>query len=78
MYYIHIVYVLCTDAMLVKFGISLSFMIVRLVFLVTPLSLFSGDECHTERELPPLIIASDFKCKNFSFGGRYFHLHGGK
>ncbi|KAL8620460.1 hypothetical protein ACOMHN_048393 [Nucella lapillus] len=36
-----------------------------------------GDECRTERELPPLILGTDFKCKNFAFGEHYFHLHGG-
>lgn len=42
--------------------------------LTNPLSV---DECRTERELPPLIIGPDFKCKNFSFGDNYFNLHGG-
>ncbi|XP_052246071.1 ankyrin and armadillo repeat-containing protein-like isoform X2 [Dreissena polymorpha] len=37
----------------------------------------TGDECRTERELPPLMLSSDFKCKNFYFGNHYFHLHGG-
>ena len=37
-----------------------------------------GDECRTERELPPLILGPEFKCKNFNFGEQYFHLHGGK
>ncbi|XP_052802485.1 ankyrin and armadillo repeat-containing protein-like isoform X4 [Mya arenaria] len=37
----------------------------------------SSDECRTERELPPLMLSSDFKCKNFNFGNHYFHLHGG-
>ncbi|XP_067649055.1 ankyrin and armadillo repeat-containing protein-like [Haliotis asinina] len=37
----------------------------------------AGDECRTERDLPPLILGQDFKCKNFSFGNHYFHLHGG-
>ncbi|XP_064647682.1 ankyrin and armadillo repeat-containing protein-like isoform X2 [Lineus longissimus] len=36
-----------------------------------------GDEIRTEREYPPLILGSDFKCKNFGFHGQYFHLHGG-
>ncbi|XP_076439158.1 ankyrin and armadillo repeat-containing protein-like [Babylonia areolata] len=36
-----------------------------------------GDECRTERELPPLIVGPDFKCKNFLCGKNYFSLHGG-
>ena len=24
------------------------------------------------------MLSNDFKCKNFNFGQRYFHLHGGK
>ncbi|XP_033103193.1 ankyrin and armadillo repeat-containing protein-like isoform X2 [Anneissia japonica] len=36
-----------------------------------------ADDCKTERELPPLMIGPDFKCKNFDFGKEYFHLHGG-
>ncbi|XP_070566344.1 ankyrin and armadillo repeat-containing protein-like isoform X3 [Ptychodera flava] len=42
--------------------------------LVTPLT---ADECRTERELPPLMLGKDFKCKNFDFLNKYFHLHGG-
>ncbi|GFO42024.1 ankyrin and armadillo repeat-containing protein-like, partial [Plakobranchus ocellatus] len=38
---------------------------------------YSNDECRTERELPPLIMGQDFKCKNFSFNEHYCHLHGG-
>ncbi|XP_070211365.1 ankyrin and armadillo repeat-containing protein-like isoform X4 [Littorina saxatilis] len=41
------------------------------------LSPLTGDECRTERELPPLILGPDMKCRNFSFGEHYFHLHGG-
>ncbi|XP_076094844.1 ankyrin and armadillo repeat-containing protein-like isoform X1 [Mytilus galloprovincialis] len=37
----------------------------------------TGDECRTERELPPLILGPDFKCPHFDFGGNYFNLHGG-
>ncbi|KAK6172108.1 hypothetical protein SNE40_018060 [Patella caerulea] len=37
----------------------------------------AADECRTERELPPLILGSDFRCHNFSYGERYFNLHGG-
>ncbi|ESP02231.1 hypothetical protein LOTGIDRAFT_224972 [Lottia gigantea] len=42
--------------------------------LLPPLS---AEECRTERELPPLILGSDFKCPNFEFGEQYFNLHGG-
>lgn len=36
------------------------------------------DETRTERDLPPLMIGQEFKCKNFQFPtGTYFHLHGG-
>lgn len=41
------------------------------------LCLIQGDETKTERELPPLMLDPDFKCKNFSFGSNYFNLHGG-
>ncbi|OWF40013.1 ankyrin and armadillo repeat-containing protein-like isoform X3 [Mizuhopecten yessoensis] len=37
----------------------------------------SSDECRTERELPPLLLGPDFKCKNFHFENKLFHLHGG-
>ncbi|XP_023930596.1 ankyrin and armadillo repeat-containing protein-like [Lingula anatina] len=37
----------------------------------------TGDEVRTERELPPLILTNDYKCKNFGFHNQYFHLHGG-
>jgi len=37
----------------------------------------TGDECRTERELPPLILGPDFKCPHFDFGTSYFNLHGG-
>lgn len=36
-----------------------------------------ADECKTERELPPLMLSPDFRCPNFDFGNKYFHLHGG-
>ncbi len=39
---------------------------------------FLGEDVKTERELPPLMLGPDFKCKNFNFGNHYFHLHGGK
>ncbi|XP_071497237.1 ankyrin and armadillo repeat-containing protein-like [Diadema antillarum] len=42
--------------------------------LLPPLT---ADECKTERELPPLMLAPDFRCPNFDFGNKYFHLHGG-
>ena len=38
---------------------------------------YVGDDVKTERELPPLMLGSDFTCKNFNFGNHYFHLHGG-
>ena len=38
----------------------------------------AGDDVKTERELPPLMLSNDFKCKNFNFGNHYFHLHGGE
>ncbi|CAL1533328.1 unnamed protein product [Lymnaea stagnalis] len=38
---------------------------------------FTSDECRTERELPPLMVGQDFKCKNFMATDSYFHLHGG-
>lgn len=40
-------------------------------------SSFPADDCKTERELPPLMISPEFRCPNFDFGNRYFHLHGG-
>ncbi|PIK41252.1 putative ankyrin and armadillo repeat-containing protein [Apostichopus japonicus] len=36
-----------------------------------------ADDCKTERELPPLMLSPDFRCPNFDFGNKYFHLHGG-
>ena len=39
---------------------------------------FAVDEVKTERELPPLMLSQDFRCKNFNFGNHYFNLHGGK
>ncbi|XP_005090203.1 ankyrin and armadillo repeat-containing protein [Aplysia californica] len=41
------------------------------------MSRYGVDECRTERELPPLIVGPEFKCKNFMFNDHYFHLHGG-
>jgi hypothetical protein len=48
------------------------------------LPFMSGDDVRTERELPPLMMHPDFKCKTFDFktsgeekGDKYFHLHGG-
>ena len=57
------------------------------------LPFMSGDDVCTERELPPLIIPQEFKCKTFDFNyqktsnnnnnekqqnrSKYFHLHGG-
>ncbi|KAK7009037.1 ankyrin and armadillo repeat-containing protein [Biomphalaria glabrata] len=38
---------------------------------------YNSDECRTERELPPLMVGPDFKCKNFMAEDNYFHLHGG-
>uniref|UniRef100_A0A2C9KYG2 Uncharacterized protein n=1 Tax=Biomphalaria glabrata TaxID=6526 RepID=A0A2C9KYG2_BIOGL len=38
---------------------------------------YNSDECRTERELPPLMVGPDFKCKNFMAEDTYFHLHGG-
>ncbi|KAH9489690.1 hypothetical protein Btru_037450 [Bulinus truncatus] len=38
---------------------------------------YNNDECRTERELPPLMISPDYKCKNFMAEDNYFHLHGG-
>ncbi|XP_078582860.1 ankyrin and armadillo repeat-containing protein-like [Branchiostoma floridae x Branchiostoma japonicum] len=38
---------------------------------------FIDDKLRTERELPPLMLGPDFKCKNFFFENRYHHLHGG-
>ncbi|XP_063964781.1 ankyrin and armadillo repeat-containing protein-like isoform X3 [Lytechinus pictus] len=37
----------------------------------------TADECKTERELPPLMLSPEFRCPNFDFGNKYFHLHGG-
>ena len=49
------------------------------------LPFMSGDDVRTERELPPLLIPPEFKCKTFNFdkaksndeNDKYFHLHGG-
>ena len=51
------------------------------------LPILSGNETKTERELPPLIVPSSFKCKLFHQASKftsttknydkYFHLHGG-
>lgn len=50
------------------------------------LPFMSGDDVRTERELPPLMLSNESKCKNFDFSARpddgvernkYFHLHGG-
>ncbi|XP_055872246.1 ankyrin and armadillo repeat-containing protein-like [Biomphalaria glabrata] len=41
------------------------------------MSPYNSDECRTERELPPLMVGPDFKCKNFMAEDSYFHLHGG-
>ncbi|XP_067892381.1 ankyrin and armadillo repeat-containing protein [Heterodontus francisci] len=39
---------------------------------------FSDDKLKTERELPPLLLGPDFKCKHFLYEtNEYFHLHGG-
>jgi hypothetical protein len=45
----------------------------------TMLPLMTGDEVRTERELPPLMLSSDFKLKLFSnySNEKYFNLHGG-
>ncbi|XP_078083839.1 ankyrin and armadillo repeat-containing protein [Mustelus asterias] len=38
----------------------------------------SADKLKTERELPPLLLGQDFKCKHFLYtANEYFHLHGG-
>jgi len=36
-----------------------------------------GEETRTEREVPPLMLGSKFKCKNFLPSASYFHVHGG-
>lgn len=42
------------------------------------LEVITGDDVHTERKLPPLMLASDFKSKNLMFSHeKYFNLHGG-
>ena len=44
------------------------------------LPLMTGDEVHTERELPPLMLGSDYKTKRFQHiinPHKYFNLHGG-
>ncbi|KAJ7345541.1 hypothetical protein JRQ81_001491 [Phrynocephalus forsythii] len=39
---------------------------------------YSDDKVKTERELPPMLLGTDFKCQHFVYGqNRYFHLHGG-
>ncbi|XP_059503161.1 ankyrin and armadillo repeat-containing protein [Stegostoma tigrinum] len=39
---------------------------------------FSDDKLKTERELPPLLLGPNFKCKHFLYKtSEYFHLHGG-
>ncbi|XP_078249689.1 ankyrin and armadillo repeat-containing protein [Pogona vitticeps] len=39
---------------------------------------YSDDKVKTERELPPLLLGTDFKCQHFVYGqNQYFHLHGG-
>ncbi|XP_067844278.1 ankyrin and armadillo repeat-containing protein [Heptranchias perlo] len=38
----------------------------------------SDDKLKTERELPPLLLGPNFKCKHFLYEtNEYFHLHGG-
>lgn len=44
------------------------------------LPLMAGDEVHTERELPPLMLGPDFRSKKFEgvfTNNKYFNLHGG-
>ncbi|XP_077175569.1 ankyrin and armadillo repeat-containing protein [Paroedura picta] len=39
---------------------------------------YSDDKVKTERELPPILFGSDFKCQHFTYAqNQYFHLHGG-
>nr|XP_056717208.1 ankyrin and armadillo repeat-containing protein [Euleptes europaea] len=39
---------------------------------------YSDDKVKTERELPPMLLGSDFKCQHFTYAqNQYFHLHGG-
>ncbi|XP_060113038.1 ankyrin and armadillo repeat-containing protein [Heteronotia binoei] len=39
---------------------------------------YSDDKVKTERELPPFLLGSDFKCQHFTYAqNQYFHLHGG-
>ncbi|XP_053128970.1 ankyrin and armadillo repeat-containing protein isoform X2 [Hemicordylus capensis] len=39
---------------------------------------YSDDKVKTERELPPILLGSDFKCQHFMYAqNQYFHLHGG-
>uniref|UniRef100_A0A8D0KME5 Ankyrin and armadillo repeat containing n=1 Tax=Salvator merianae TaxID=96440 RepID=A0A8D0KME5_SALMN len=39
---------------------------------------YSDDKVKTERELPPILLGSDFKCQHFTYApNQYFHLHGG-
>ena len=35
------------------------------------------EECKTDRELPPIVIAEDLFCKNFEGSDKYVGLHGG-
>ncbi|XP_030066239.1 ankyrin and armadillo repeat-containing protein [Microcaecilia unicolor] len=38
----------------------------------------SDDKLKTERELPPMMLGPDFKCRHFQFkSNEYFHMHGG-
>ncbi|XP_039178035.1 ankyrin and armadillo repeat-containing protein isoform X4 [Crotalus tigris] len=39
---------------------------------------YSDDKVKTERELPPFMLGTDFKCQHFLYAqNQYFHLHGG-
>uniref|UniRef100_A0A670XMS6 Ankyrin and armadillo repeat containing n=1 Tax=Pseudonaja textilis TaxID=8673 RepID=A0A670XMS6_PSETE len=39
---------------------------------------YSDDKVKTERELPPFLLGTDFKCQHFLYAqDQYFHLHGG-
>ncbi|XP_007425384.1 ankyrin and armadillo repeat-containing protein [Python bivittatus] len=39
---------------------------------------YSDDKVKTERELPPFLLGTDFKCQHFLYAqNQYFHLHGG-
>ena len=38
-----------------------------------------GDDVRTCRDLPPLLLPQDYKCKNFIYSQKeYFHVHGGE